>query len=141
MTIVYPFVNPAAVDDELLERLGNAVGGVPAFNCTFNRTCWFDREVLWLDPEPSDPFKELTRRVVAAFPDHQPYGGVFGDDVRPHLTVGESRLAAGDELARVEADVQAALPFRAAVTEALLIAGTAAPASWGLVAHLPLRKA
>ena len=38
--------------------------------------------------------RDLTARLVAAFPDRLPYGGEFGDDVQPHLTVD----AASDEV-------------------------------------------
>ena len=50
------------------------------------------KEILWHDyqrhhtKQPETVLEFLTR-IMAAFPDHPPYGGEFGDDVRPHLTV------------------------------------------------------
>ena len=31
--------------------------------------------VVWLEPEPAEPFQRLTRALAAAFPDYPPYGG------------------------------------------------------------------
>jgi hypothetical protein len=46
--------------------------------------------VLWLAPDDPAPFRELTDRVYAAFPEHPPFAGAFADVV-PHLTVGHRR--------------------------------------------------
>ncbi len=54
----------------------------------------FPNGIIHLVPDPADPLRDLTARLVAAFPDWTPYGGAFGDDVRPHLTVD----AASDEV-------------------------------------------
>ena len=52
----------------------------------------------------ADELRALTARLVAAFPAHPPYGGEFGDDVQPHLTVdaasGTISLATTAELLR-----------------------------------------
>lgn len=47
----------------------------------------FPNGIIHLVPDPADRLRELTARLVAAFPDWPPYGGEFGDDVQPHLTV------------------------------------------------------
>ena len=47
--------------------------------------------VLWLAPEPSEPFREMTHALVARYPEHQPYGGAFAN-VIPHLTVAQAEL-------------------------------------------------
>lgn len=47
----------------------------------------FPRGIIHLVPDPDDRIRRLTARFVAAFPDWPPYGGEFGDDVQPHLTV------------------------------------------------------
>jgi hypothetical protein len=43
ISVVYPFVPPHEVDDEVLRRLSAAVRTVPEFACSFERTAWFDR--------------------------------------------------------------------------------------------------
>ena len=47
----------------------------------------FPNGIIHLVPSPGDPLRGLTARLVTAFPSHPPYGGEFGSDVQPHLTV------------------------------------------------------
>ena len=70
--------------------------------------------VLWLAPEPSEPFREMTHAVVARYPEHQPYGGAFAQ-VIPHLTVAQAEL---NEAAESIADW---LPLRARAESAVLL--------------------
>jgi len=137
LSVVYPFVPPADVDDAVLARLAGAVATVPAFDCVFSRTDWFGDDVLWLAPDPAAPFRELTGAVVTAFPAHQPYGGAY-DDVIPHLTVGELRLGSTEELVAAERAVRLHLPIRARVDRAVLLAGRPERDSWRPVADFPL---
>ena len=137
LSVVYPFVPPADVDDDVLAGLAAAVGSVPAFDCVFSRTDWFGDDVLWLAPEPDGPFRALIKAVVAAFPKHLPYGGLYDEPI-PHLTVGELRLGSAEELAAAERAVAAHLPIRARVDRAVLLAGRPEHGAWHPVAELPL---
>lgn len=75
--------------------------------------------VLYLLPEPEEPFRELTRRVAARWPAHPPYGGEFGNDIRPHLTVA---MDVSDEIQNfVENELFDELPIRDRLTEAWLV--------------------
>ncbi len=47
----------------------------------------FPNGIIHLVPDPDDRLRDLTARLVAAFPGWPPYGGEFGADVQPHLTV------------------------------------------------------
>jgi len=47
----------------------------------------FPDGIIHLVPDRADRLRGLTARLVAAFPGWPPYGGRFGDDVQPHLTV------------------------------------------------------
>src|ERR687888_404676 len=49
----------------------------PAFFVTLRRLGWFDERVVWLAPEPAEPFQQLTAAVVAHFPGVLPYEGAF----------------------------------------------------------------
>jgi len=113
------------------------VASVGSFDCEFAGTKWFGQDVLWLAPEPDEPFRALTRAVRAAFPHYRPYGGAHEDSV-PHLTVGHAPLAGLGDLRAAEAGLRPMLPIRARVTRAWLMAGRAAPGSWHLMAELPL---
>ena len=47
----------------------------------------FPNGIIHLVPDPAGELRGLTGRLVEAFPDHPPYGGEFGEEVQPHLTV------------------------------------------------------
>lgn len=119
----------------MLEALAAAVRTVPRFDVTLSRVEWFGDSVVWLAPEPDEPFRSLTAAVWQRFPDTPPFRGVFSDVV-PHLTVGnESPL----HLMRQAGDaVREQLPIRTRVAAAQLICGSREPNSWRSIAELPL---
>jgi 2'-5' RNA ligase len=57
VTVLYPFVEPAQVNDDLVATLVRAARSVASFECRFERTRWFGDDVLWLDPNPAEPFR------------------------------------------------------------------------------------
>jgi hypothetical protein len=142
VTVLHPFLPPDALDDDALAALAAAVRSVPAFACTFAATGWFDRDVVWLQPHPDEPFRRLTRAVWHAFPDHPPYAGAH-DGSTPHLTIGE-RIVAEQHgggvaaLEKAEAAVLAALPVRQRIDHVLVITGSPIPGSWRTMHRLPL---
>ena len=79
------------------------------FEFTLTRVGRFPN-VVYLAPEPAEPFVDLVRAITAAWPRFQPYGGAF-QDVIPHLTV-----PGGDP-----DQLEAMLPIRCAATEILLL--------------------
>ena len=137
VTLLFPFVPPAEIDDGVLTLLTDAVQSVAAFDCVFAGTAWFGDEVLWLAPEPAEPFRHLTAAIWAAFPDHPPYAGALPDPT-PHLTVGGPTHDAADEMLAAETDVRAGLPVRTRVDRALLMSGTREPGSWRALHELHL---
>lgn len=142
ITVLYPFLAPEAVDDAVVAALAEAVRSVPAFDCRLVDTAWFDRDVLWLRPDPAEPFRRLTGAVWRAFPDSPPYAGEHDGDT-PHLTVGERAVAVAQGLddgclQRAEAQVRAGLPLHQRVDHALLVAGSPAPRAWRTLHRLPL---
>ena len=137
VTVLGPFVPPPALTPDVIATLAAATASVRAFDCHFRSTGWFGQDVVWLDPEPGEPFRRLTAAVWDAFPQYPPYRGAY-DDVVPHLTIAERRLGDLDALQAAERAVQAALPLRVRVESVLLIAGAEAPSSWRIVHELPL---
>jgi 2'-5' RNA ligase len=137
MTILYPLMPPEKITDAVISSASAAVASVGSFDCEFARTQWFGQEVLWLAPEPEEPFRALISAVGAAFPQFPPYKGAH-EDVMPHLTVGHLPLGGIEQLQAAEAGLKPALPIRARVTRAWLMTGSTAPASWHMVAELPL---
>jgi 2'-5' RNA ligase len=100
----------------MVERVAELVAAAPNFDLTFRRTARFP-EVLYLDPEPAEPFRALTAAIAAEWPEHPPYEGVH-ETVIPHLTVAESEDPA--LLDRIAADVEPHLPLDTHVDEASL---------------------
>ena len=137
VTILFPFVAPGAVTSGVLDAAAAAVASVRAFDCEFARTGWFGQDVLWLAPEPDEPFRALTGAVHAAFPLYPPFGGIYSEVV-PHLTIGDRPPGGPGALEAAEAEVIPALPVRTHVSHAWLMTGTEAAASWRVAAKLPL---
>ena len=138
VTVLYPFLPPARVDDEVVAALREVFAAVPRFDATFGHIEWFGDTVVWLAPQPDRSFRDLTAAVVRRFPETPPYEGVYGDDVVPHLTIGQD--APRDVLGRAGDAVTAQLPIRARVDAVRLIAGSRAPDSWRTVCEFPLAR-
>jgi 2'-5' RNA ligase superfamily len=139
VTVLYPFVPPAALDTRVLGGLADAVLSMPAFGCVFATTRWFDEDVLWLAPEPDGPFRRLTNAVWRAFPECPPYAGEY-PDLDPHLSIGFTAEASLDDLKAAEVDVRAQLPLQAQVDTVVLMAGARHPGSWRVVREFPLGR-
>jgi 2'-5' RNA ligase len=99
VTVLYPFLPPAQIDDGVLERLRDIARAVPCFAYRLARTERFP-VALYLAPDPGAPYAALTDSVFQAFPDYPPFEGKF-DTVVPHVTV-----AHGDEPLLCEIDVE-----------------------------------
>src|SRR5512142_2156523 len=83
VTVLYP------CPGEPLE-IARVLAPFDQFDVTFTRLDRFPG-VLWLAPEPAEPFVAMTEAMIARFPDWQPYGGVYRS-VIPHLTVAQASL-------------------------------------------------
>ncbi len=105
VTILYPFMPPEHIDDEVLDTLRGIAHAVPCFDYRLAQTRRFP-VALYLAPEPDDSFAALTAAVFQAFPEYPPFDGKFATVV-PHVTV-----AHGDEalLCEIEVELRVALP-------------------------------
>ena len=122
VTLLVPFVPVEELSAEIEERLAGVLDAIQPFDVTFARTARFT-DVLYLEPEPSEPFSALTESIVAEWPEHPPYEGAH-EVVIPHLTIAEGE---DQELfERIKGDVEPRLPLRRHVTEAQLYAEDAA---------------
>ena len=130
LTLVYPFVEPARITDATLADLRAAVADLPPVTVTFGALSWFGERVLWLAPEPADPFRQIATQVVA---------GVDGvpaptRELVPHLTVGLRRPL--PELRAAAAEVAPGLPLTTRVERvALMVRGSE---RWGVAAEADL---
>jgi len=112
--------------------IGDVLDGFEAFDVVFRETRRFV-DVVYLAPEPAEPFVALTRAVWGRFPDWPPYGGQFLPEITPHVTVAWGAL-----LDEAEVDLGPRLPVRARACEAVLF-GEVEPGRWERQASHPLR--
>lgn len=137
VTILTPFLPPQAVTEAVIVRLQTALQTTAAFSCRFERTRWFGQDVLWLEPRPADPFRQMTMAVWTAFPDFPPYGGA-ADDVIPHLTIGERSTAGYEAMQVAEQRLQPTLPIATVIDHIQLIGGDSATGCWWIIQEFPL---
>jgi len=139
VTLLYPFV-----DDRVL--VGGHVCGIRRVLACFAPLDFELRgfaefpstegaPVLYLEPDPTEPFLEMTAAIARVFPDYPPYEGVH-EEVVPHLTVAAD--APDDYYAAAEHALPTFLPIRDVVREAWLI-GHTPEQPWHTLWRLPLR--
>jgi len=116
VTLLVPFVPPAELTEDVEERLARLIAAAAAFEVTFARAARWP-ELVYLEPDPADPFVRLTEAIVAEWPEHPPYEGAH-ETVIPHLTVAESDD--GVLLDRIAAELEPQLPIELRVNEAQL---------------------
>lgn len=120
---------PCAPDPE---GLGDVLGDAEAFDVEFREVRRFPG-VVWLAPEPAEPFVEITRALWKRFPDWPPYEGAHAE-ITPHLTV-----AWQEKLDEADADLAPRLPLHGRAREAVLLR-QAHPKRWEPIARFAFRE-
>lgn len=133
VTVLAPFLPPQELTAPVLAGIRHTVAGVPRFFLTLDEVSWFGERVVWLAPNPAEPFRELTHRIAARFPRAEPYRGEF-TDVVPHLTIGHDHPA--QVLSAAAAEVRRHLPIHAWVSTVHLLVRTGD--SWTVLTDFPL---
>lgn len=87
ITLLAPWRSDPTEDD--LEAVASIARASAPFTATLDELDEFPDGVIHLVPDPQAPFRALTARLAAAFPETPPYGGAY-DDVVPHLTLDRS---------------------------------------------------
>jgi 2'-5' RNA ligase len=117
VTVLGPFLGIDQCTGPVIEELGAVIGAHHAFTVRFERFGRFPK-VLFLVPEPDQPFRDLTAAIAARWPEAPPYGGLF-EEVTPHLTIAHGQEP--EVLDQVETTTLAAqLPLQARVTAVAL---------------------
>jgi hypothetical protein len=115
VTLLYPFA-----PEPDLEAIRALASGSEPFRFTLRGVREWPDGIVYLEPDPAEPFVRLTRELVERFPDHQPYDGAFTvDGVIPHCTV----VHTDDDGARADAvaSVAGLLPIRCDANEVWLM--------------------
>lgn len=84
VTTLGPFL--PEVDGRARATVREIAASTAAFDFVLAEIATFPNGIIHLVPEPGRPFRELTTRLVAAFPECPPYAGAY-DEVLPHLTL------------------------------------------------------
>jgi 2'-5' RNA ligase len=106
ITILYPFIPPDDLDESVERKIAEVLQGFSAFDFELRYVRWFADGVLYLAPEPAEPFTALTNAFAIRWPEHPPYDGSF-TEIIPHLTVA---MASGAPVAELAEELRAGLP-------------------------------
>jgi len=117
ITLLAPFAGEGELADGVLRELDAFFADVTAFTFRLTTVGEFRGGATYLTPDPSAPFRRLTRQLAARFPEYPPFGGGHGE-VLPHVSVP----VPPDETAEsVRADLEGRLPITANAREAQLV--------------------
>jgi 2'-5' RNA ligase len=133
ISLLFPFLPMSAITLETCSRLAGIFASVPPFDYELAGVGWFDKDVAYLRPEPSNPFVAMVDTLTREF-GVLPYEGAYAQVV-PHLTLGEKRSVR--QLRQAAARVQHHLPERCRATDAWLMSERR-PDSWEVAARFPL---
>ena len=133
VTLIYPFMPPDRLKDDVRRAVEQIIAAEPVFPFVMSSVGRWPN-VVYLAPEPAEPFRRLTAALAVAFPSFPPYEGAHRDVV-PHLTIAQD--VPEDYLAAAEHALPAMLPIREVAREAWLIGHTPAQ-PWHTLWRLPL---
>jgi 2'-5' RNA ligase len=118
VTLLVPFVPADTITEGIEGRLRRLFSRFEAFDYALDRFEYFESGVLYLAPEPPEPFVAIVQALAREFPDYPPYEGVH-DDVIPHVTIAESRDP--QLLARIRSEIEPELPITCRAETATLV--------------------
>jgi 2'-5' RNA ligase len=119
VTVLFPFVPAADIDDRLVDDLCALFAQHRSFSFELREPRRFPGGVLYLAPEPAEPLLALIDAAAQRYPDFPPYGGeVPLASIVPHLTVAHGAATLLDE---AEAEVRPSLPIPAFAHEVVLL--------------------
>ncbi|OGG13499.1 hypothetical protein A2773_03265 [Candidatus Gottesmanbacteria bacterium RIFCSPHIGHO2_01_FULL_39_10] len=121
ITLLYPFLNPAYLTSDILDKLGDIFFKTHKFSFALTRIDTFPG-VVYLEPDPKENFIQITQTLVKNFPANPAYSGKY-PEIHPHLTLAQ--LTNNSDTDRVEAEIAAdvlgKLPLTAVAEEAWLM--------------------
>ncbi len=129
ITVLYPFVQPALIDDGVLARAAEIAAGFASFDFELTSIEQFPG-VVWLRPDPEGAFRAMTKAFWDVFPQCPPYDNRYPDP-QPHLTVGQIDDPVEQALMHtaIEAEIGSQLPIACRAT-AITLFVTNEPNTW-----------
>jgi 2'-5' RNA ligase len=135
VTLLYPFAEPAAIDDGVIETVTSIVARHAAWSMELGeRRRW--PETLYVSVEPEAPVRSLQADLADAFPTQPLYGGAY--EFTPHVTIAEG-LGAHDPAVAGD-PAWSELPFTQFVDAVELIVRDA-DGRWRVDRQFPMRGA
>ena len=134
VTLLSPFIPPQDIDASVIRQLSELFARATPFDFVLGSVGWFDTDIVYLAPEPAQPFVALTRSLMQTFPGYAPYSGAYREII-PHLTVGHGTL---HELQLAAEAVAPALPITAHAGDVWLMVGSSEPGRWIVRQRFPL---
>lgn len=140
ITVLYPFLHVSRVDGAVHRDLTEVFSSHEAFEITLAEFGRFPG-VLFLAPRPADPFKALTKEIIRRWPEAEPYRGIFGGELDPHLTIANSEGPGTCDAVYdgLEAELALSLPLTVRIAAVDLIVRDAS--DWRDRATYPLGRA
>jgi 2'-5' RNA ligase len=133
VTLLYPFVGPAGLDELIRRKIASVTARHPPFDFTLTGPArWPD--TIYVAVEPIEPFVRLQGDLAAAFPEYPIYGEGRDFDFTPHITVADGRAAEREDIMRSEAWAALPMPSRAVGLDVIATDGV----KWDLVWRMPL---
>lgn len=114
VTLVVPWIPSESISAADLAGLEELAAGTEPWEYQLTRVAWFGERVLWLAPEPAEPFCALTAAISGRF-GTPPWDGAF-DEVVPHLTVAHAE-GHPSEVGSLAGELAARLPVTCRATE------------------------
>ncbi len=127
VTVLHPFLRSRKLDAQAERALSETVERLPPFDFALAELGSFPK-VVYLAPQPAEPFVALTEAIVARWPEHKPYGGAF-EQIVPHVTIAYADEPPGGLAER--------LPIQARAEEVWLMSKVAG--HWTRRRRFPLR--
>lgn len=122
---------------ERLPRLREAISAcAPVRMSLRDFGCFREGGVLYLRPAYPERIIYLYKAILAEFPDYPAYGGKFGDDLVPHMTVGLFSDPA--ELERVYAELSEMRLYLGWIIDSLVLKYKANDGIWRTVEEILL---
>lgn len=119
ITLLYPFLAPAALDAATEAALAILLRTHPAFALELARTRRLDG-LLMLEPEPAAPLEAIRADLIARWP-LVPYGGRYGASPPMHLSLAYGPSADPARWGEIEADLAPHLPLPTRAAECWLV--------------------
>jgi 2'-5' RNA ligase len=134
-TLLYPFVEPAALTPAVRRALADVARRHRAFGYTLRRlAAWSD--TLYVAVAPAEPFVRLQRELQRAFPAYPIYGRMDDFEFVPHITIAEGAAAAAVAALRGSPAGRALPP--ASRAERIEVIATDSAGRWHVVWRIPL---